>query len=85
MLSKVPGWMSTTRAKLLLVSSEGEQDAPKYAAFHRYSGPTNGLGTSKEWHDSVSTEWSKKVKDVIDREGKRTRFVWTFEDTHHKE
>lgn len=81
MLSKVPGWLSTVRAKKMLASGEADASLPRYASFHRYA-PGNGCGTSAEWQASTSTPWATRVKEAVDREGSRARSQWTFVPTH---
>jgi hypothetical protein len=81
LLSKVPGYLSVVRGKLLLLSDGADKETPKYGTFVRYA-LENGLGTSDEWKAATSTEWNEKVIGTIKREGKRTRSVWTFEETH---
>lgn len=81
MLSKVPGWQSTYRGKLLLLSSKAEQDTPKYAAFHRYA-KENGSDTSEEWKAATSTEWGGKIREAIAKDGRKSRSAWEYQNTH---
>jgi hypothetical protein len=81
MLSKVPGWISTYRGKLVLLSSKAEQGTCKHAAFHRYS-PENGSDTSQEWKAATSTEWGNKIREAIAKDGRKTRSTWEYQDTH---
>lgn len=80
MLKKVPGWQSTLRGKMLLVSRDGDASLPKYAGLHRYA-PGNGCGTSKEWKEACDTSWRNSLIAVIDKEGASLRTEWRFQQT----
>jgi hypothetical protein len=80
LLSKVPGWMSSVRGKMVLQSEESDPHLPKYGAFHRYSAG-NGLGTSAEFKHATSTPWREKIIGIITNEGKKARSQWVFKQT----
>ncbi|KAK2812386.1 hypothetical protein FQN50_001387 [Emmonsiellopsis sp. PD_5] len=78
LLSKVPGWRASARYQLAKAFGRDDGIAP-FITVHFYD-EANGLG-GKEWQESVSTEWTKRIREGVQKP--HFRRVWTVGEQRH--